>query len=370
VTPPEYELRIQSTIPEGAALIIVTGAKPGRFEVTIAGRTHTYVHPSVGHRDRSIIRDSLFQVLAADTGLPVTFEQRGYTGIALLPARNGQLPPIAVHNDDHQLDVVHGTMLHVRIEQCAQRLSFLEREVATIGYNATPFLINLPGQWSSRPGIFTPSQLTFEDKVLRPGREERVSYRISNKRWVAAGTYMATTTQLTTMESANESARHAVNAILRCLAFRQGDDYNSQGRVFADLADIWDPEQNELTDLEPLKRLDRKLCNEGLPHVLDILKIIEYVDAMPMHGTPSRDPMANVLHLFQHIADGSDHDWSFLKQSLGDLLGQAVERSNDMVDPFGVLRELRHGTSAVTDKIRDFLMSAMTGRAPGSPPKP
>jgi hypothetical protein len=168
------------------------------------------------------------------------------------------------------------------------------------------------------------------------------------------------------MESACESARHAVNAILRCLAFRAGTDYNAQGHVFADLADVWDPEQYELDDLEPLRRLDSKLSAEGLPHVMDILKITEAVDAIPMHGKASHDPFANMMHLAHHIADGVGHDWGFAKQALADLLAQVVERANDGLDPSGLLRDLRHGSSHVTERLREFIQKlvAPAGGAP------
>jgi hypothetical protein len=348
------QLRLQSTVEQGSATVMVTGTNPARFELCVGDKQYAYVHPAGRPGTAAEIRDGLFEALAGDPDLPVVARPSGTAAIVLTP-RSADLPRIAVRNDYQQLDVIFGTTLRVRLEQCHGGLRFMNAGEATIAHNSSPFLINLPGQWRYRPGLFVPEQLTFEDAVLRPGEDERIRYRMSNRRWVAAGTYMATTTQLTTMEAANESARHAVNAILRCLAARPGNEYNSQGRVFADLADIFDPERYELDDLEPLKRLDRKLVEEGLPHVMDILKIIDSVDAMPMHGKPSHDPVANLLHLFQHIADGSDRDWSFVKQTLYDFVGQAVERVNDGVDPLGLLREFRKGPTAVVDRLRELL---------------
>jgi hypothetical protein len=262
-------------------------------------------------------------------------------------------------DEGQHLNVMFGPTLHVRLEQSNDGLAFGDLTSATIDRNRTPFLINVPGQWQYRPGLFRPDELTFEETVLRPGDDERVRYRISNRRWVGVGTHMATTTHLTTMESANESARHAVNAILRGLAFRPGEDYNAQGRVFAELAEIWDPEKNELDDLLPLKRLDRKLAEEGLPHVMDILKIIDNVDALPMHGKSSdgHDPIANVLHLLQHVGECSDRDWAFARQTLGDLLGQAVARAHEGLDPMGLMRELRDGPLQIGERIRELLQS-------------
>ncbi|HEY8548909.1 MAG TPA: hypothetical protein VIL35_03040 [Vicinamibacterales bacterium] len=155
---------------------------------------------------------------------------------------------------------------------------------------------------------------------------------------------------------------------LRCLSLRAGTEYNAQGQVFADLAEIWDPEKHEIDDLEPLRNLDRQLVAEGLPHVMDILKITEAVDAMPMHGKPSHDPMANLLHLAQHFAEGFDRDWGFARQTLNDLLAQMVERLDDGVDPSGLLRELRKGSAAVGERLREFLRGLLTGG--GNPQQP
>jgi hypothetical protein len=359
-----WQMHVTSKVPEGAALVIVEGDLPGRFEISLNASTFRCVESPSSLAQTRGVRDKLFEALVGDPSLPVISELSGKTGILLLPRGAAELPPIRVRNDHQQLQIVYGPTLHVRIEQCHGGLAFEAPASATVGYNDTPFLINVPGQWRYRPGLFMPAQLTFQDTVLRPEEDERIRYRISNRRWVAAGTYMATTTQLTTMESANESARHAVNAILRCLAFGSGSDYNAQGQVYADLAEIWDPEKNELDDLEPLKRLDAKLVAEGLPHVMDILKIVDQVDSMPMHGKPSRDPAANALHLLQHLADGSDRDWSFLKQTLGDLASQAVERVHDVGDPLGVLRELRHDGQGAIERIRQLLQTVM-GRPGG-----
>ena len=74
-----------------------------------------------------------------------------------------------------------------------------------------------------------------------------------------AGTYMQTFTRLTSMEAANESARHAVNAFLQ------------SWEIGGDRCDIWDPEDHELEDLQWFKDLDEKLFDRKLPHFVDIL---------------------------------------------------------------------------------------------------
>jgi hypothetical protein len=61
------------------------------------------------------------------------------------------------------------------------------------------------------------------------------------------------------MEGANESARHAVNAVLKACG------------VPSEPCEIWDPEANELSDLAWLRELDETLLCRGLPHFVDIL---------------------------------------------------------------------------------------------------
>jgi hypothetical protein len=105
------------------------------------------------------------------------------------------------------------------------------------------------------------------------------------RRWIPAGTFMATHTRLTTMEAANESGRHAVNAILHKILVppKKGEPplFNRQGKLIGDFCKIWDPEQYELPDLDLLKELDEALLHKGLPHLLDILKVIDFLEALP-----------------------------------------------------------------------------------------
>jgi hypothetical protein len=77
--------------------------------------------------------------------------------------------------------------------------------------------------------------------------------------YVMAGTFLQTYTRITSMEAANESARHAVNALLNVL------------KINADRCEIWDPEDRELPDLQWFKDLDQRLVEQGRPHLVDIL---------------------------------------------------------------------------------------------------
>jgi hypothetical protein len=93
----------------------------------------------------------------------------------------------------------------------------------------------------------------------RPGSPRR--YTVHFDRLVLAGTFMQTYTRLTTMEAANESGRHAVNAIL-----------NASGYC-GERCEISNPEQHEFPELTFFVDLDRRLLELGLPHFLDILDL-------------------------------------------------------------------------------------------------
>lgn len=115
--------------------------------------------------------------------------------------------------------------------------------------NLSPFLVNRTSKFPTRPG-----------KLGRDGESRCVSrYDVIAGRFVLAGTFMKTYTRLTSMEAANESARHAVNALLQA--------WNIGG----DRCEIWDPEDHELEDLQWFKDVDEELVERGLPHFVDIL---------------------------------------------------------------------------------------------------
>jgi hypothetical protein len=143
--------------------------------------------------------------------------------------------------------------------------------------NQMPFLLNLPGQWKMRPGL--------KESRLDVPKLREVDYSVSKKRWILAGTYMATHTRMTTMEAANESARHAVNALLQSL--REANPridhpdrggFRQAGRTMGSSCQIFPLETREIPDMDFFKDIDHALVRRGLPHFLDILKVIEFVD--------------------------------------------------------------------------------------------
>lgn len=107
--------------------------------------------------------------------------------------------------------------------------------------NATPFLIPLAGDYRHRPG--DPDRYRCHHA---PGS--------ASGGWLVAANFMKTHTRLTTMEAPNESARHAVNALL--------DD----AQVASERCRVFNPEENELADLCEWIELDQRLFKKGAPH--------------------------------------------------------------------------------------------------------
>ena len=176
--------------------------------------------------------------------------------------------------------------------------------------NDTPYLIPVRGDWHRRPAA-DPWDPTPRATDTRPAPErpthpdvwqaEHGGYLVHWGCLVFAGVYMKTFTRMTTMEAANESARHAVNAVLDhyyhvVLKGSAGDappgpsegsgvgarqrsvvgtptDFGCEALFhplpIGDYCRIWDPEKNELDWAIPLRILDEDLLRQGLPHLLD-----------------------------------------------------------------------------------------------------
>ena len=100
--------------------------------------------------------------------------------------------------------------------------------------NGTPLLINTVDSWRRRP-----------------------TARISIPNLLMSGDFVQTDIDLATMEGANESARHAVNAIL---------DETGSGAERAETFTLYDP-----PEFEVLKQTDRLLYRLGQKNLLDVL---------------------------------------------------------------------------------------------------
>jgi len=207
----------------------------------------------------------------------------------------------------------------------------------------TPFLTNNVGDWKHRPGAdpwdpgFPRARIDRQDEpdIWQSGHG---GYQVHFDTLVFAGTYVRTFTRMTTMEAANESARHAVNAILDHLTARRAevakyaylgaiDDARRDARrqgipidgaallkgaqqvdqrfagIAGDYCKIFDPERHELEGLEFLKRVDAMLAKEGMPHMFDILGVEGWLD----HLQPNIDPLEG---LFAALGDTMKDDWA------------------------------------------------------------
>jgi hypothetical protein len=190
--------------------------------------------------------------------------------------------------------------------------------------NHAPFLINVVDEWSLRPKgePWSPNDLYSRGRI--PGRghfeyggqtwfPDPYGYPVHFENLVIAGTHVRTFTRMGTMETANESARHAVNSILDHATYRYSDrstpppatftfpqhadhDVDRHTTAFGDYCDIWNPELNEFQDLELLRLIDKYLMEAGTkklpddrppgvkvplaPHVLDILRVDDLPDML------------------------------------------------------------------------------------------
>lgn len=199
------------------------------------------------------------------------------------------------------------------------RTAYANADQATPSRNTAPFLINAAGEsqsghsiWSFRPGHSASPGGASRDGH---GSKSRIFYRPTRGNWLMVGNHMATWTRLSTMESANESARHAAISILHEVLKREDAGLDrvasmrGANRLLGDLPHIWNPEENELEDADPLKRLDERLLKEGLQHFMEILGIEEAIDGEPWaaHWRLSGEDL--VTKLLALIQRHSNEDW-------------------------------------------------------------
>lgn len=202
--------------------------------------------------------------------------------------------------------------------------------------NTTPYLINRPGEWPKRPGHAVEATPESREALLcqDAGLEHIIWQELGWGQWLIAGPHMKTYTRLTTMEAANESARHAVNRLLLFHATRvpvqaavstsniqkeigkkgkvpaserkpvapvpareaEGKDI-LQGMLLGDFTRTWTFYDQEPQDLAPLRRLDAQLQERGLPHLMEILKVEALLDA-----ADQGDPMDRLSKLWESVA--------------------------------------------------------------------
>jgi uncharacterized protein with NAD-binding domain and iron-sulfur cluster len=176
-----------------------------------------------------------------------------------------------------------------------------------VARNESPYLVPIVGDWNNRPGTepWNPHGTSLirvppEDCWLEDLEQSNVwqarhgGYQVHNNSVVFAGTWNKTFTRVTSMESACESGRHAVNAILdhyiwvesggcdrREKSASLGWDFpygfldqglSSPVRMPTPAGDycyVFDIENREPADTRPLRVLDTQLCLQSLPHPFD-----------------------------------------------------------------------------------------------------
>ena len=193
---------------------------------------------------------------------------------------------------------------------------FLEYDSDRLVRNRAPYLINIAGDWARRPGTPPVDPRRPSTEAAPPLRTPVVwqpdggGYAVHFDQVVFAGTWLRTFTRLTSMEAANESARHVVNAILAHADARLGageppsttalPDGALRPTRLGDLCAIWDPEEHELPDLALVRALDEELLARGLGHLFDLLDL----DALPEALAPDEpDPIGALLRHLGELVD-------------------------------------------------------------------
>jgi uncharacterized protein with NAD-binding domain and iron-sulfur cluster len=173
--------------------------------------------------------------------------------------------------------------------------------------NESPYLVPIVGDWDNRPGSapWNPHGTSWtrrppEDVWLEDLEQRNVwqaghgGYQVHNNSVVFAGTWNKTFTRVTSMESACESGRHAVNAILDHYIWVESGGIDRRDKITplrwkfpygfldqglsspirmpspaGDYCYVFDIENREPADTRALRTLDSRYCEQSLPHPLD-----------------------------------------------------------------------------------------------------
>jgi hypothetical protein len=267
----------------------------------------------------------------------------------LEPAHAASLEPPRYYHLDQGLVLVRSEVATLYRVGVAGRQYF----PLHLARNETPFLINLPGQWERRPGLAGVLE-SSHGMTVRPFDPW---YRISNGRWVLAGTYMASHTRMMTMEACNESARHAVNAILHeLLICPEPGKYDSQGKLLGEMCAIYDPFEHEVDDFEPLKQLDQALFDEGLPHFVEILGI-ERLLAPAARSEGRKEAVEHLTRVLESTQRAQADAWGFLtkdlERNLAPLREHLVRRTKEGLDALKRSEPFAELALAVRDLVRE-----------------
>jgi hypothetical protein len=258
------------------------------------------------------VRDELLRGLQERAGEMVAVSPLGNSSLHVA-ARQVDAFRIGVLNSDRKIELIGAPALTIEAKD-------LELVPPSEGFvvldNRQEFLINIPDQWRSRPGLHRvePGAPDAYGRLAGAGGMQAPEiYYWHDCRlleyWVAAGTYMATYTRMTTMEAANESGRHAAAAILFMRMYRldpadNGTLIRLEDPILAgDLPRIWNVEDHEPDDLKYYTALDEALFKDGLPHVLDILSVTQLVNTLLEADLPE-DQINAYVRETKKILDG------------------------------------------------------------------
>ena len=346
---------VMSPIAELAtATINILGESNHLFFIVIDGRG---VGPISGQaRNPTQIRDEIVAALkreAADIISVMPVDEP--LGLSLQPAGNRSKFKIAVLNVDRKIELIGAPALTVEVKD----LHLLQADEGfTVLRNDAEFLINVPDQWSARPGLwrgvnaammplnYPPLAGVFGDK----GTEIYYGHPDDGplEYWVSAGAYMATYTRLTTMEAANELGRHAAAALIyKCMRGQGAQAAEGPGLV-GDFPQIFKIEEYEPADFKFFTEVDRELFRHKLPHVLDILSVTESVKALLELRLPDDEFRQFVQDLQKVISDlqegvnlGVRAGGQAFTRTLGLIAALAKKALSETPGEFGILSTLQ-----------------------------
>ncbi|MGH9884086.1 MAG: hypothetical protein ACREBE_01050, partial [bacterium] len=283
-------------------------------------------------------------------------------------------------------------------------------------WNRSPYLVNRTGEQALRPCGDPWSTLSRRLRGRLPGIGQRFGtdqglwqhrdggYVMHFGNLVFAGTYMRTFTRLATMESANESARHAVNAILDHATHGHGEprDYMASSRWadvlvedahvhagasrpeilysflsrndafvrpssyprasgskiatrYGDYCDTWDPETHEIPDLDFLRDIDEQLVQQHLRRGLD--------DRPEGESSVNDRPPPHIFDLLR-LDELPDHlDTDHHVRGALDLLAAGLSQLNSTTG-----KDLTAALTAI-DKLRGKIVGLLGRVAAAAPPK-
>ncbi|MEO5769710.1 MAG: NAD(P)-binding protein [Polyangia bacterium] len=324
---PDFQstLDFGDVVEESGAMRNMTGIQYFFDAKTAIGRGHLYfpfsewglssISQSEFWSARGGFADGYFGVLSVDV---CTTKRQDHTNIAALPAPDLKLKAFADIIDPDNEGASCLAAARIALDQIKPRIGLrcalseprcfhVDRHSLTD--KGPRFLASVVGLDDTRPG--------------RPGDcvgEKEVEYSLNFDRWVLCGTFMATHTRMTTMEAANESARHAVATILRKLSTADAANvieaevehqsyeienlanktYNwaSENRGY-EAPQTWNPEDYEIPDFDFFRRVDRRLLEMGIPHFMDVInfdrKLEHALDGVDIYG--QERPLSEIFGL-------------------------------------------------------------------------